>query len=154
DAHLENFGVMLDDQKDPVFTMNDMDDAGPCPLYADLLRFVVASELSDEDINLGDVLDSYALALTGQEQPLSNTAEALARLASGAEFPDPHLLDGPHHFKREPGIGEPTAAQARAAQAALTNMFGPSVRVLDEVSLTKDSGGSGGLLRLRAFVNY
>ena len=44
DAHLENFGTIWREtpggEARVDFTMNDPDDGGPCPLYADLLRFL------------------------------------------------------------------------------------------------------------------
>src|SRR4051812_25509910 len=39
DAHPENFGALILKNGHSIFTINDMDDAGPCPLVMDLLRF-------------------------------------------------------------------------------------------------------------------
>ena len=45
DAHPENFGILLQNNSKSLFSMNDMDDFGPCPLAYDFLRLLVSSRL-------------------------------------------------------------------------------------------------------------
>src|SRR5262245_54368050 len=64
DAKLDNFGWTLADGHG-VFSDNDFDDAGPCPAAADILHFLVATDLMFSDATLdADALDAYVATLT------------------------------------------------------------------------------------------
>src|SRR6266446_691873 len=63
DAHPENFGVVLLQDGQPLFTMNDMDDAGPCPVVLDLLRLMVSSRLYDPDTKVDHMREAYTQGL-------------------------------------------------------------------------------------------
>jgi hypothetical protein len=58
-----------------------MDDAGPCPLWADALRFFTAVTLHDGRIDLDPLLNAYRDGVTGKTEQLS-----AAVLAAGACF--------------------------------------------------------------------
>src|SRR5215510_4325387 len=65
DAHPENFGALLQKDGSVVFSLNDMDDAGPCPLWADALRFFTAVKLHDKHIDLDPLLNAYRDGVEG-----------------------------------------------------------------------------------------
>ncbi len=94
DAHPENFGALLQKDGSAVFSINDMDDAGPCPLWADALRFFTAVTLHDGRIDLDPLLNAYRDGVTGKTEQLSAAVLAAgdghtlpaARTAAGACF--------------------------------------------------------------------
>src|SRR5262249_53669375 len=77
DAHPENFGVLLQKDGSGVFSSNDMDDAGPCPLWADALRFFTAVHLHNGHIDLDPLLNAYHDGVEGKTEKLSTAVLAM-----------------------------------------------------------------------------
>ena len=59
DAHAENFGLLIQKDQTSQFTMNDMDDSGPCPVAYDLYRLLASSRLYNKDIQIDGIVSSY-----------------------------------------------------------------------------------------------
>lgn len=152
DAHPENFGILLLSSGKPMFTVNDVDDAGPCPLAIDALRFFVAVRLYDKDINLKKLHRVYLNSLNGGQITFSDTVLKMAQWAAGRIDPAGKVLDGKHHIKRNDLMADVDTSELEAIQTLVTLKFGVNARLLDATKMRKASGGSGGLLRYRALV--
>ena len=156
DAHPENFGALLQKDGRVVFSINDMDDAGPCPLWADALRFFAAVKLHDGHIDLDPLLNAYRDGVEGKTEKLS--AAVLAMIddaknggrASQKKFVD---QDG-SRLKRDEAIEDvPRDMQEQIAQT-LQNKLPHMKRLLDAAIAKHETGGSGGLQRYLALVKF
>lgn len=151
DAHPENFGVLLSDAGAPIFTVNDIDDGGPCPAVMDMLRFLVAVHLYDPNQNLSDLVDSYQSSLNGNQVQFSNVVAQMLMDAKGKLGPSGKIQAGPK-IERRKGMDDVEDSERKAIQEVVTQVYGVNARVLDAVTLKKASGGSGGMLRFRTLV--
>ncbi len=154
DAHLENFGAVLNRLGHANFTLNDLDDAGPCPLYADTLRFLTGVLLNSAGTNLTPLLAAYRSGLKGDSLPLSPESQALLNASeSGGTTLPPHKLDGSAHLKRSAGDTETNTQERQALQSALNGASGAGRQLLDSFKTRKAGGGSGGLLRFETLFS-
>jgi uncharacterized protein (DUF2252 family) len=153
DAHLENFGALLDDQGHSQFSMNDLDDCGPCPLLLDTLRFLTGVRLHDESFDLNPLLDAYRMGLRGQERSLSAEAEALLSLSqsAGRSLSKKSQQDS---FKSNRNIESQnlSAQESKAVEKAVGEALGPAFKILDIYKTRKAGGGSHGILRYKILV--
>ena len=153
DAHAENFGVLLQDNGTPLFTMNDVDDSGPCPVTLDLFRLLVSTRLYDPSIDLEKLVHAYARGLKGEqfEMPL-----AIKEMMTKAERKGEGLSkkkESKGHLKRTPLMENVNPTERTQILAALSHMrLSPGYEVLDMVSTSKVGGGSGGLLRYEVLL--
>ena len=65
DAHPGNFGALIMDDGSSRFAINDMDDAGPCPVVMDFLRFLTAAKLTSPNIKVQDLVSAYLDGISG-----------------------------------------------------------------------------------------
>ncbi len=152
DAHAENFGILLQENGTGTFTMNDMDDFGPCPLAYDFFRFTVTSRLAFPNLNIVKIKNSY---LQGLSQGTMTPPQAIISLYNQSltlgQKMDPKNLDG-NKLKRKKSMAEVTSSIKQIiisdleSQLALT-LSKDELKVKDIVSFVKVGGGSGGLLR-------
>lgn len=156
DAHPENFGALIQNDGTSLFTMNDIDDSGPCPVVLDLYRLMVSSRLYDQNTKLDKLVQAYAAGLQGQayEMP-SPVADMLAKSRKKGTAPDPkkvsgnRLLRGDNMYELNSG----ELAQIKTALASMSAALSPRVKMLDAVSTSKVGGGSGGLLRYEVLLD-
>ncbi|MGZ3789520.1 MAG: DUF2252 family protein [Bacteriovorax sp.] len=153
DAHAENFGILLQDNSKALFTMNDMDDFGPCPLAYDFFRLLVSSRLYLPKIDIEKLKSTYLAGLKNENIPVPKNILSLADdgeklgMAIG-----PKKLDG-NKLKRKKEMDEVSSDIKNAIIANLNAVFfkngfkSDELKVVDVVSTTKRGGGSGGLLR-------
>ena len=154
DAHLENFGAVLDRRSHAIFTMNDLDDAGPCPLYADTLRFLTGALLNSTGTDLAPLLAAYRSGLQGESVPFSSEVQALlAASETGGTTLPVHKLDGSAHLKRAAGDTETDAQEKQELQDTFNATFGSGTQLLDSFKTRKAGGGSGGLLRIETLFS-
>lgn len=156
DAHAENFGVLLRSSTDAVFTMNDMDDSGPCPVVLDIFRLMGGARLSGSEIRSASLLAAYAAGLKGETyaEPAAVAGMMKKSLKKGLE-PDPKKINA-GNFVRTAATREVSAAervQLAGAVFALGNALKPGAVVADAMATSKAGGGSGGLLRYEVLVN-
>jgi hypothetical protein len=66
--------VLLDDDHDTHFTMNDFDDAGTCPIILDVVRLLVGTQLYIQNTighfvfdEMDDIIKSYITGLDGDD---------------------------------------------------------------------------------------
>jgi len=156
DAHPENFGVLIRNDGSSLFTMNDVDDSGPCPVVLDLYRLMASSRLYDANTKLDKLVQAYAVGLQGQSYELPPAvADMIAKSQKKGTAPDPKKISG-NSLVRDGNMHEVNAgelAQIKTALASLSGSLSPRAKLLDTVSTSKIGGGSGGLLRYEALLD-
>jgi hypothetical protein len=156
DAHPENFGALLQKDGSVVFSINDMDDAGPCPLWADALRFFTAVKLHDGHIDLAPLLNAYRDGVEGKTEKLSASVRTLMHEAEkgGRDSQKKFVEDDSARLKRGEDIKDvPREMQEQIAQT-LHNELPHMRQLLDAARVKHESGGSGGLQRYLALVQF
>lgn len=156
DAHLENFGAVLQPSGNAIFTINDMDDAGPCPLSADALRFFTGVYLWRPDADVGEAVDAYLAGLKNGRGDLSKPVSDLIQNAEdgGQKVPKKFRGETDLRLARQDGYSPVPPADLEDLTEVLEKTFGPRVKVYD--ALLEDmrwNGGSGGLRRYVALVS-
>jgi hypothetical protein len=148
DAHAENFGVLIQRTLSPLFTMNDMDDAGPCPVAYDFLRFIVSSRLYLPNIDINAIYSAYEQGLLGRNIPMPmRIQDMLKQAASKGIAIEQKKLDGVK-LKRKDLMMEVSRDERSLISDELESLFrNENLKVLDMVMTSKIGGGSGGLLR-------
>lgn len=156
DAHPENFGVLIQQDGQSLFTVNDIDDSGPCPIGLDLLRLIVSSTLSGHEVKLENILNAYTMGLQGKSYELPPpVSDLIKKSQKKGTAPNPKKIDG-QKFVRDSKMHEvssPELAQIKSALSILRSTLSPKVKILDVVSTRKNGGGSGGLLRYEILLN-
>lgn len=155
DAHPENFGVVLQQGGDAIFTMNDMDDGGACPVGLDLLRLLVSSRLYQPKLSLPKVTQAYQAGLQGAPYVVPLAVQDLMKksLKKGVG-PNLKKISG-RAFLREEDMDEVSATELTQIKKSLSDL--PSVglakaQILDVVTTSKTGGGSGGMIRYQILV--
>lgn len=156
DAHAENFGVLLQQDASALFTMNDMDDSGPCPVALDLYRLMVSSRLYDPNTDLDKIIEAYTQGLKNKKFDMPSSISDLLKKGAKSGFvaSDKKIKDG--KIIRDPQMIEVTTSeksQILKAIQAYGSALSSKVQVLDMVSTSKIGGGSGGLLRYEVLLN-
>ncbi len=153
DAHPENFGILIQKNNSPLFSMNDMDDFGPCPLAYDFLRLLVTSRLYAPDIEIEQIKNSYMAGLAQANLPAPQLIKELASEAMKlGESIDPKKVEG-NKFIRKSGMTEVPTETYKIITNDLGNLFTHTdfqsfdLKVLDIIATSKVGGGSGGLSR-------
>ena len=151
DAHPENFGALLQSSGKSVFSINDVDDAGPCPLVLDLLRFVVASRLASPQIDLKDLLNHYNDGLDGKDEHLSRGSQGLIDDSQngGTKISKKLLSPDGQSLVRGEGFQSLAAKDFTELKSLFIKIRGGQSQVLDAMWMLRMEGGSGGL---RSFV--
>lgn len=156
DAHLENFGFLVQKNNTSLFTMNDMDDFGPCPVIYDLYRLMVSSQLYDKDINLDRILKSYLSGFNSEKVLMPNQLTILLNESkkNGAQLNSKKIVSG--KIVRDAKMTEVDLNTKNEILAVLTNAhlgFSESLNILDLVMTSKVGGGSGGLMRYEILID-
>lgn len=155
DAHQENFGFILLDNGKSIFTINDFDDAGPCPAILDLFRFMVSARLFDKDIQLTPLMDAYLAGLQLQDYKMPPELKKLnekslkdGRAPRASKVKDNRLV-------RDDASTEPTAAEQNEIKKSLAYLkpfLSTEPKILDIIATAKIGGGSGGLQRYEVLL--
>lgn len=173
DAHLENFGTVIDAQGGALFTLTDLDDSGPCPLYMDALRFFTSALMNDSDADVSALVRAYQEGLnspspetqTGETTPFRYSKPVKALLAKArkggavppkaVDFsnPDAPVLKRP---KAEEKFEELTAEKNQNIRRALESAYSIAghATLRDGYETRKVGGGSHGLLRYETVVEF
>lgn len=164
DAHPENFAIQTTSTGQPIFAINDRDDATEnCPVLADFLRFLVAAKLSGRPVDATALTQTYLAAL--QAKPGS---------AEDSFIPADFLTSGLPAIQTEdddaaPAPGDKTKGYCDEKQLASLTQVLASVLKVDAAKIKfkgqdkshdsgngkvkgckteiKTTGGSGGLIR-------
>lgn len=150
DAHLENFGALILEDGISLFTMNDMDDSGPCPVALDLYRLMVSARLNNGGMNLSEMLAAYADGLAGISRKAPSVVEKLLIKSAerGAKVDMKNVDAAVMRFVRSADSLELSARERDLVSTSISAMAAlGKARVLDMIRRVKISGGSGGRLR-------
>jgi uncharacterized protein DUF2252 len=151
DAHAENFGFVMQKKGNSVFIMNDLDDAGPCPVAYDLFRLMSSSQLYTPNARNEDILSAYLAGVQGDTYSMPAAVGALYKDSQkkGAN-PHPKKVDG-NQLVRDQGSQELERGTLKDLQKTL-NGFMSGLTLLDAFKTAKVGGGSGGLTRYELLV--
>jgi hypothetical protein len=156
DAHPENFGVLLLKNKQAVFTVNDMDDSGPCPVALDLFRLMVSSNLYSADISLTEMIQAYSNGLENKSMKVPKLIQKMMDKSVQKGFDPNKNKIANNRFLRDSSVFEVSAEDKQQIEKVL-NSYGPFLvsqpLILDLIVTSKQSGGSTGLLRYEVLVS-
>lgn len=153
DAHAENFGILIQDDNSTIFTMNDMDDSGPCPVAYDLLRILVSSRLYISSISSQEIINSYIDGLKGKSATIPDVIKSMDKdaMKAGMQIAAKKLQG--NTFKRKNTMEEvSTNLKVQITSLLQTYYKSETLRVLDMVATSKIGGGSGGLQRYEVLI--
>lgn len=174
DAHLENFGALLRDNRSAIFTMNDIDDAGgPCPVILDFYRLIVSAYLNEASASLSETRKSVA-KFSASNISIINLTDAYIKGLKGEKFEAPkiikNLIDKAQLNGFRPSenkvINEKIIRDEHSAELTLNEKkqildslrdkgktYAPNLKLLDAIATSKQSGGSTNLLRYEILLN-
>lgn len=155
DAHAENFGVLIQKDQSSLFTMNDMDDFGPCPVALDLYRFMVSTKLYDKNIQLDLILRSYLSGLKNDHYPKPDSIKMLLEKSQEKGTGINPKKVSSDRIVRESSMSEVSVKEKDQILFALNQIelgLTKNYKVLDLISTRKIGGGSGGLLRYEILI--
>lgn len=154
DAHPENFGVLIQENDSSIFAMNDVDDAGPCPVVLDLARLMTSTQLYDNSISTDDILKEYRHGLEGKdEKPPEPVVDMLKESAKKGERPEKSRVDpGTNKLVRDAKATEVPAAVVAQLTKAYKSLLPRHADLVDVIETSKVGGGSGGLRRYELLV--
>lgn len=145
DAHVENFGFMINNEGKPILALNDFDDVAEAPLYLDVMRLSQSATYM-ADVKQGKLLAAYKKGLTDASYEFSgyiNKLKAKAQeggISCKADYAA--TKDGLRFSKK----GEPnfvtTKTEISGIQKVLTDKYGPKAIIHDTYRTMKESGGS------------
>lgn len=151
DVHPENFGIQLLENQEPIYTINDMDDSGPCPVVFDLFRLIVSSKLYNDQINIEKIINAYTSGLKAKNYLEPKSIQKMMNQAIKMGFiPSPKKVKD-KKFIRNDQMRVVTVNEKNQIVQLLNHNFKDSLSsdyvLLDLVARAKDKGGSKGLLR-------
>lgn len=156
DAHPENFGALLLQDSSSIFTMNDLDDGGPCPVGFDFLRLLVSANLAVKDISIESFRAAYLKGLRGESLPVPDAVNELLKKSakkgqksSAKKIKDNKIVRDSEMFE----VSEQEKQSIASAMTGLGHLLAPRAKLLDVVASRKVGGGSGGLLRYEVLID-
>jgi hypothetical protein len=147
DPHIENFGTL-----DGKLGVNDFDDIGFAPVYADLLRYLSSVMISSNQLDIDEALASYKRGLEGKYTLSELAKKRINKAKKGRDKPKDVEKDerGVPHIVREyiPGVDEfqVTNSPPRNIVAKVRDHY-PNYKIVESYQRQKYIGGSGGLKR-------
>ncbi len=156
DAHPENFGILIQQDGRSMFTMNDMDDSGPCPVGLDLIRLMVSSRLYNSDTKIDKIMDAYLKGVARQSIDMpSAVSDMVKKSQKKGTAPSSKKVDG-NKIVRDGNMIEVNADELKQIKIALQSLksaLSAQTKLLDVVATSKVGGGSGGLLRYEVLLD-
>lgn len=155
DAHAENFGFVIDNHLRSIFTHNDLDDSGICPLVYDYLRMGVSYYLYDKDAPLKEAFSSYLSGLKRESVQMPKAIEKMqSKSMEKTIFISSKKVDG-DKFIRKDGFSDVTQSEFNAIKNLVERaLVSYNLSVVDVVATQKISGGSAGLARFEVLAKY
>lgn len=154
DAHFGNFGAVINKFGKSKFTINDLDDAGPCPFVADLLKFLLDAKFKNA-APLLETLKHYAMGVGNKPYDISDvTLKLLSDADKKGPTIDEEFMISPIKLKRTTLSKELIQKQLDDLLVILTKTYAGKVSLLDAYSTTKIGGGSHALTRFVTLVKF
>ncbi len=156
DAHAENFGLLIQKDQTSQFTMNDMDDSGPCPVTYDLYRLLSSSRLYNKDIKIDALVSSYRDGLKNKSIQVPKSIQKMITESQkkGATVNPKKIVN--NLIVRDSSLQEISSDEFKIIDTELHKLqlgLDSNFKILDIVSTHKVGGGSGGLLRYEVLVS-
>ncbi len=155
DTHLENFGTLLLESGQSTFTVNDWDDAGPCPVILDLFRLAISSDLFDTQISLEKIFSAYQRGLLGQNDQIPFSVQTLiAKSKNKGISPHPKVIDK-NQFIRTAESTEIIEADKNELMSVISKLnakISANYKWQDGLKTSKLDGGSFGLARYQLLL--
>ena len=155
DAHPENFGFLIDKKSESIFTMNDIDDSGPCPLILDIYRLFISYNLHSNNINIANALENYLHGLNHEITEMPNTLKELKSKSINKGQSVPSELVENSQLIRNSTTMELTKSELDEITQKLLYLIpilNKPFQILDSISYRKKNGGSAGLLRYHLLI--
>ncbi len=153
DAHAENFGVLIQDNGSSLFSMNDIDDSGPCPIVLDIFRLMVSSRLYDNNIKLNKILEAYLEGVQGTKRDLPLAIQNMIQKSQKKGIAPSNKKISGNKLVRDSEMSEVSSEVVTLIKQALHAYMNSSTDLLDVVATSKAGGGSGGLLRYEVLLS-
>lgn len=151
DAHAENFGFLIQKDGRFVFTINDMDDAGPCPVAYDFFRLMSSSQVFSPDVKIHKILAAYIAGIGGDTYPVPATISAMKNDAESKGLNlNPKKVAG-QTLNRDKNSEELDQNTLQGLQRVVDGLL-PGGKLLDAYKTAKVGGGSGGMIRYEALI--
>ncbi len=156
DAHPENFGFQIQENRSTLFTMNDMDDSGPCPVVLDLYRFLVSIQLYNPQMDISPLIRAYAQGLESQNYSVPSVIRSMQQesLQKGIDPKSKKIKK--NHFIRTgemEEVSEETRSEIISKLSSFLSVSPAQLQVYDIVKTSKVGGGSSGLTRYEILLN-
>jgi hypothetical protein len=155
DAHVGNFGYMVNNQGKSILVLNDFDDVAEAPLFLDIMRLSQSASYVDE-FQQAKLLEAYRKGVSGSSYEFSDFIKKLGAKAqkggnqSKAEFTT--TANGPRFaIKAEPSKAI-TKEVETSLKTVLTEKFGKNTKLHDAYLTMKESGGSAFGTRYHALM--
>lgn len=145
DAHVENFGFLVNDNGKAVFSLNDFDDVGLAPLYLDVMRLSQSAAYMTE-VKQGKVIAAYKKGLQNSDYDFSNFIKKLeAKAQAGGVTSKADYVATAQGLsftnKAEPHFNT-TVNEISEFEKVVNTKFGNTVKLHDSYRTMKESGGS------------
>ena len=130
-AFPESFGALIRGDAASIFTVADVDSAGPGPCAASLFQFLVGARFYDSSLRVDLMIQSYVRGIQGDEMQIPHLAmDLMSRSRSAGMVPDEsRVMNG--RLLREPGASELSAVEQEVVQTNLDQFFPRKVTILD-----------------------
>lgn len=154
DAHIENFAFLVQKSGGTQFTVNDIDDAGPCPAFFDFFRLAVGSQIYSHQIDLHKLFLNYQLGIQNQNLSLPTVLQnAQKKSLSLGEGLSKKILND--QLPRDKESRELSQSERNSLMGTLIQ-YPPfktsSLVLLDALATQKIGGGSSGLQRFEVLL--
>ena len=145
DAHVENFGFLINNDGKPILALNDFDDVAEAPLYLDVLRLSHSASYM-EDVTQAKLLAAYQKGLNNSPYEYSDFINKLKVKAEAGGIKCKADFAPTKEGLRFTVKGEPSFATSQIEQAeiqkVLKSKFGSKAVLHDSYRTMKESGGS------------
>jgi hypothetical protein len=147
DAHIENFGFILFQEKTR-FVMNDLDDSGKCPIEYDSLRYFTSLHLALNNERLIDeMIDFYVDVFENKKKPIKIKKKHIKDLKEKNTKILLKFTRNDHFIPHEEITPIADEEKKKLISLLQSEEFLKAQTIHDLVSADKDAGGSGGLKR-------
>jgi hypothetical protein len=153
DAHVENFGFLINNKGQSVLSLNDFDDVITGPLYLDVMRLSQSASYVDKTLDVSKFLEAYKRGLKNEKHTFSDYTQKLQKqselkgLSYNEKIFDPKK--GLKFLQKESGAEDLTLGDLKQLEKILTQEFGQNIKLGDTYTYSKDSGGSAFSKRYR-----
>jgi len=156
DAHVENFGFLINNKSQSVFSLNDFDDVITGPLYLDVMRLAQSASYVDKSLDVSKFLEAYKRGLKNEHHTFSDFLQKLQKqselkgISYNEKIFDPKK--GLKFLQKESGAEDLTLSDSKQLENILKQEFGQNIKLGDTYTYSKDSGGSAFNKRYRVLL--